>query len=54
MSQILYCNKCKTYTLNKTCSKCGGKTITKKPARFSPQDRHGNYRRKLKKIVKNG
>jgi len=52
MSQILYCKKCKTYTLDKICNKCNQKTIIKKPARFSPQDRLGNYRRKLKKIGK--
>jgi H/ACA ribonucleoprotein complex subunit 3 len=49
MSQILFCEKCKTYTLDKICIKCGEKTKIKKPARFSPQDRHGEYRRKLKK-----
>ena len=53
MSQILYCPYCKTYTLNKICRNCQQKTISKKPARFSPQDPYGKYRRKLKKIEKN-
>jgi H/ACA ribonucleoprotein complex subunit 3 len=50
MSNLLYCNKCKTYTLDKICDKCKEKTISKNPPRFSPQDRYGKYRRKLKKI----
>jgi len=50
MSQILYCLNCKKYTLNKVCDKCNHKTVIKKPARYSPQDRHGEYRRKLKKL----
>jgi len=50
MSQIMYCNWCKTYTLGKICKKCKKKTIIKKPARFSPQDNYGEYRRKLKKL----
>ena len=54
MSQILFCRECKKYTLDKICNKCKQKTIIKKPAKFSPQDRHGEYRRKLKKINKNG
>ena len=29
------------------------KTISKKPARFSPQDHYGKYRRKLKQLQKN-
>ncbi|MCJ2534190.1 MAG: RNA-protein complex protein Nop10 [Candidatus Thermoplasmatota archaeon] len=54
MSQILYCTKCNNYTLDKICSKCKENTIVKKPARFSPQDHYGKYRRKLKKIEKKG
>ena len=54
MSQILYCKKCKSYTLDEICDKCKVKTIAKKPAKFSPQDRYGEYRRKLKKLEKNG
>ncbi|MCK5458363.1 MAG: RNA-protein complex protein Nop10 [Thermoplasmatales archaeon] len=49
MSQILYCTKCNNYTFDKICSKCKENTIVKKPARFSPQDHYGKYRRKLKK-----
>ena len=45
-----YCKNCKIYTLDKTCSKCKEKTISKNPPRFSPQDHYGKYRRKLKKL----
>jgi len=54
MSEILYCKKCESYTLDKICKKCNEKTILKKPARFSPQDHYGRYRRELKKLEKNG
>lgn len=50
MKGIFYCKKCNRYTLNKICSKCNKKTILKEPARFSPQDHYGKYRRKLKKL----
>lgn len=52
MSEILYCPKCEEYTLEKLCKKCKTKTISKKPARFSPQDPYGKYRRELKKLNK--
>jgi len=54
MSQILYCIKCKDYTLDKICSNCEGNTVVKKPARYSPQDHYGKYRRKLKQLEKKG
>ncbi len=46
------CPKCKTYTLNDCCKKCGTKTITVKPPKYSPIDKYGKYRRLLKKSVK--
>jgi H/ACA ribonucleoprotein complex subunit 3 len=46
--KILYCKKCRIYTLKDSCKKCGGATINPKPARFSPPDPYGRYRRKLK------
>ncbi len=54
MAEILYCRKCESYTLDKICNKCMEKTIIKRPARFSPQDHYGKYRRELKKLEKNG
>ena len=47
-SKILYCKKCKKYTLKDTCS-CGKKTISTKPAKFSPEDKYGYWRRIAKK-----
>jgi H/ACA ribonucleoprotein complex subunit 3 len=52
MSNLLYCNNCKVYLLDEICTKCMGKTISKNPPRFSPQDYYGRYRRKLKKLQK--
>ncbi len=45
---ILYCSNCKKYTLKETCV-CGSKTITTRPAKFSPEDKYGAYRRAYKK-----
>ena len=52
MSNLRYCKNCRKYTLDKICSKCKEKTISKNPPRFSPQNHYGAYRRKLKKIEK--
>lgn len=43
------CEKCDEYTFKDTCKKCNEKTITPGPARFSPEDRYGKYRRMMKK-----
>jgi H/ACA ribonucleoprotein complex subunit 3 len=34
-----------TYTLHLACPRCGTATVTVHPARYSPEDRYGNYRR---------
>ena len=50
MSQeILYCSNCKGYTLKNTCKLCNNKTESPKPAKFSPLDKYGKYRRLYKK-----
>ncbi len=46
------CKICDKYTLKEVCS-CGNETNVPIPPRFSPQDRYGEYRRKLKKITIN-
>lgn len=46
--KILYCASCESYTLHEMCS-CGGKTIEKKPPKYSPADKYGRYRREAKK-----
>lgn len=41
------CSECHEYTLKDTCS-CGGKAAPNRPAKYSPEDHYGEYRRKLK------
>lgn len=43
------CPVCGEYTLENVCSRCGGSTERTGPARYSPEDRYGSYRRALKK-----
>lgn len=47
MKSLLKCTKCENYTINQICS-CGGKAVTVKPPKFSPEDKYGNYRREAK------
>ncbi len=44
MIMIKKCDKC-GYTLQDVCSKCGGKTRTAHPPRFSATDKYAKYRR---------
>lgn len=41
------CRTCGHYTLSEACPSCGGAVGSPHPARFSPQDRWGKYRRAL-------
>ena len=41
------CPSCNIYTLEETCPKCGKRANMPIPARFSPEDHYGHYRRKL-------
>jgi len=45
---LLRCRACGRYTLSPTCPACGGPTARPGPARYSPEDRYGRYRRALK------
>jgi H/ACA ribonucleoprotein complex subunit 3 len=45
MRHILKCGRCGTYTMKEMCCE---KTLTPKPAKFSPEDKYGHYRRKAK------
>ena len=47
-SKIFFCKKCHIYTLEQKCPKCGSKTENPKPAKYSPQDKYGEYRRLAK------
>lgn len=48
VNKILYCETCKSYTMQKKCSRCGGATRQAKPPKYSPEDRYGAYRRLAK------
>lgn len=43
------CLSCGTYSLKDTCPSCGGPAGNPMPPRYSPEDRYGAYRRKLRK-----
>ncbi len=48
------CAPCGVYTLRDSCPKCGTATSMPMPARYSPEDRYGKYRRKLKSEAREG
>lgn len=49
--EILKCTICNSYTMQIT--HCNQKTVTIKPAKYSPEDKYGSYRRKyLKERIK--
>ena len=52
MKKIRKCPKCGEYSLRETCPNCSNrnevKTKSAHPAKFSPEDPYGDYRRKLK------
>jgi H/ACA ribonucleoprotein complex subunit 3 len=52
--KILKCLACGTYTLKEACPKCAGRTGAVLPARYSPQDPYGKYRRMFKDQIQNG
>lgn len=45
---ILRCPKCGKYTMKDECSTCKVKTVQVKPAKYSPEDPYGEYRRKAR------
>jgi H/ACA ribonucleoprotein complex subunit 3 len=47
-AHILKC-KCGTYTLREKCPKCGETAVPPIPAKYSPEDQYGKYRREAKK-----
>lgn len=44
-SQIRKCPRCGRYTIYDECPLCSSKTVSTVPARFSPEDPYGKYRR---------
>lgn len=49
--KIFKCLKCNSYTLKE--EHCNIKTATVKPAKYSPEDKYGSYRRIYKKEIEN-
>ncbi len=39
---------CGTFTFREACPACGCKTVTAHPPKFSPEDKYGAYRRRIK------
>jgi H/ACA ribonucleoprotein complex subunit 3 len=37
------------YTLGETCPECGAEAVNSAPAPFSPEDPHGEYRRRARR-----
>jgi len=51
-SNIAKCMACGAYSYGSKCLKCGAATASPHPPRFSPEDKYGHYRRRLKKLVR--
>jgi rRNA maturation protein Nop10 len=49
MRHIYFCESCKNYTMKVNCS-CSVPTISSRPAKFSPIDKLGVYRREAKRL----
>jgi H/ACA ribonucleoprotein complex subunit 3 len=43
------CPSCQEYTLGAKCPRCGAQVEVPLPPRYSPDDRYGEYRRRLRK-----
>lgn len=48
--RMRFCASCREYTLRDACPHCGGKAAANAPAKYSPEDRYGAYRRRLKRM----
>jgi len=47
---LRFCKACDDYTLKQSCPRCGKPARPNRPAKFSPEDHYGEYRRKLKQL----
>jgi H/ACA ribonucleoprotein complex subunit 3 len=52
--RIRRCHSCGSYTLKDACIKCNVPAVAVGPARYSPQDPYGRYRRLMKDKMQNG
>jgi H/ACA ribonucleoprotein complex subunit 3 len=48
MTGMRKCPACATYTLKEKCPACGAPSANPHPAKFSPKDPYGKYRRMMK------
>ena len=48
MKHILRCKGCGAYTLKETCPECNKEAVKPVPPKYSPVDKYGKYRRKVK------
>lgn len=53
-SRLTVCRACRRYSLKGHCTVCAKPTDTPHPARFSPEDTYGEYRRRLKRLERKG
>ena len=42
------CSSCSLYTMEQKCPSCGSSAFVAKPAKYSPEDKYGEYRRRAK------
>ena len=52
MAEHIYlCPKCKSYSMENTCPKCTTKTDVPRPAKYSPDDKYADLKRKAKEEI---
>lgn len=47
-NHIYFCKKCNQYTMKRECPECKEEALSTKPAKYSPDDKWGKYRRMAK------
>ena len=52
--RIRKCASCGSYTLKESCIRCNVSSSVVGPARYSPQDPYGRYRRMMKERMADG
>jgi len=50
-TRMLRCTACRTYTMKPRCPQCSHRAATPTPPKYSPEDRYGEYRRRLRELV---
>ena len=48
MKHISKCKKCGVYTIRGECPECNGEIVRAIPPKYSPVDKYGGYRRRVK------